>query len=130
MHVLVVHTSHSIITQSCQTITSLVIKPKQARQSGQTLLRAIKGSPAPPPSIPANRSATLWHTDIIAAERKQTRLLCPRTTGMTGDRSAGQVGRGRRRGTGTGALCVARAAVRCARHVIPTVNKSRKMEPR
>lgn len=72
--VLAVHTSHRIIRQSCQTITSLLIKPKQqARQSAQTLLRAIKGSPAPPPSSPANRSATLWHTDIIAAERKQTR---------------------------------------------------------
>ncbi len=57
-------------------ITGLLIKPKQQRDSLVNLVCACVQSriTPPPPSIPANRSASLWHTDIIAAQQKQTRL--------------------------------------------------------
>lgn len=72
-----VHISLGISTQSCQTITGLLIKPKQqARQSGQLWCVQSRLAP-PPPSIPANRGASPWHTDIIAARQKQTPTPVP-----------------------------------------------------
>lgn len=54
---------------------------KQQRQPHQlSACVCVQSSLAPPPpSIPANRSASLWHTDIIAAKQQQTKLRGTRT---------------------------------------------------
>lgn len=65
----------SISTQSCQIITGLLIKPKQQQRDSLVNFVCVQSRMAPPPpSISANHGASLWHTDIIAAQQKQTQV--------------------------------------------------------
>lgn len=79
-----VHISFGISTQSCQTITGLIIKPKQqARQSGQ--LWCVQSRLAPPPSINSSQSqresVAHWHNCCTAKTNPNS---CATESGMTG----------------------------------------------
>lgn len=121
-----VHMQLSMSTQSCQRITGWLIKTKQQRDSLVHSVRACVQSriTPPPPSISANRSASLWHTDIIAAQQKQT----PTSWYLSGVMSRVDAPQPLAAAPEPVELCM-QPKHRSVRHVIPIVNRSCKMEP-
>lgn len=62
-------------------IKGLFIKPEQHADSlvdFWVTARLQSSLAPPPPSIPANRCASLWHTDIIAARQNKPKLHPPK----------------------------------------------------